>query len=123
VIQDFGFYRNRSHIIVKGLAQVRSSGSPTDQDLLKTRLGAVLSAVGVGPIAAVKVVAFPSKGSPVYDVELASAEIVASLIKSFYRYTRRKDPVPRPADLEGVALYHSVTPGTRVRISLLRVSN
>ena len=68
------------------------------------------------------VIVYPSKVAPVYDVELDSVEAVESLVKEFYKFTRRSSPAKRPSELERVSVYHSVTPGTRIRISLLRVS-
>ena len=70
----------------------------------------------------VNVVVFPSGNHPVYDVELCSPGAVEALVREFFKYTRRRDPVQRPAELDRVSIHHSVTPGTRVRIALLRVS-
>ena len=93
-----------------------------DQLALRTRLASVLSLVSSHPQFNVSnVITFSAGSSPVYSAELDSTEAVASLLRAFMRFTRRRDPVSRPADLEKVGLYHSVTIGTRVRISLLRV--
>ena len=115
-------FRNRGHLIVKGLGQIGSSGSQHDPRLLKNRLSSVLTLVGAPtPFSVANVVVYSSPAAPVYDVELDSFESVSSLLKEFTKYTRRRDPVARPPDLERVSLYRSVTTGTRVRISLLRV--
>ena len=115
--------RNRTHVIVKGLGQVGSSGSQQDPRLLKSRLTSVLAHVGAQTAyTVVNVMVYSSSVYPVYDVQLDSLEAVGSLLKEFSKFTRRRDPVPRPAELQGVSLYRSVTTGTRVRVSLLRVS-
>ena len=115
------FFRARTHVIVKGLGQI-GSGS-RDQSLLTTRLTAVLSNVGSElEFNIVKVNVFPPPNHPVYDVELETAESVDALLKAFSRFTRRYEPITRPSSLDGLSMYHSVTTGTRVRISLLRVS-
>ena len=70
----------------------------------------------------VSVLTYSAAHSPIYDVELDSTLAVETLLRSFYRFTRRREPVRRPPELEKVSVHHSVTVGTRVRISLLRVS-
>ena len=108
---------------MKGLGQVGSSGSQQDPRLLKSRLTSVLNAVGLkAPFSVKNVISYSTPAAPVYDVELDSFESVSSLLKEFYKFTRRRDPVPRPSELDHVSLYRSVTTGTRVRVSLLRVS-
>ena len=62
-----------------------------------------------------------SSSSPIYDVELDSADSVDQLLIASFRFSRKKDPVRRPPELENVSVYHAVTAGTRIRISLLRV--
>ena len=59
---------------------------------------------------------------PIYEVVLGDSESADALRKSFARYTRKRSPVTRPPELDGVEVYNSVTPATRVRISILRVS-
>ena len=108
-------------MIVKGLGRIDGSNS-RDQEGLRARVARVLGAIGSVPVAVLKVVVYPPHSAPVYDCELSSAEAVSALVRDFYKFTRRRDPVRRPVELEGVSVYHSVTPGTRVRISLLRVS-
>ena len=116
------FSRNLSHIIVKGLGRIGSTGSQNDRELLKSRLWSVLGLVGTQvAFTVINVNVFPSPTSPVYDVELDSSEAVSNILGTFTRYTRRHEPVARPQGLEGVSMYNSVTPGTRIRLSLLRV--
>ena len=116
------FSRTQCRLVVKGLGVVGSSGSQRNPDLLKARLMSVLSLIGSPtPFSIVNVLVYPTRGSPVYDVELSSVESVNALIREFSKYTRRRDPVRRPSELDRVSIYHSVTPGTRVRVSLLRV--
>ena len=74
------------------------------------------------PFVVNRVIVYPSKGKPVFEVVLDSAAGVEGLIREFYKYVRRKDPIARPPELSGVSIYHSVTIGTRIRISMLRVS-
>ena len=113
--------RTRCRIIIKGLGHVGSS-SQRSQETLKNRVTSVLSAVGSSAeFDVLDVFTYSSGSNPVYDAKLSSAEAVEIIIKEFYKFTRRRDPVRRPAELERVNLYHSITPGTRVRISILRV--
>ena len=111
---------NMCFVVVKGLGRIGSSGTPSDQ-ALKSRLSSVLSLVSSELRINVKsVVCFPG-AKPVYKVELGSAEVVRDLLFSFSCFTRQVDRVPFPPGLENVTVYHCVTPGTRIRISLLRV--
>ena len=112
--------RNRTRIVVKGLAL---SGPHLSPDQLRGRLASILQLIGA-PISfsVISVATYPSGASPVYDVELDSAAAVSAILREFYKFTRRQAPVSRPPELAHVAVYNSVTPGTRVRISLLRVS-
>ena len=118
------FYLSRrklSHLVVKGLGRIGSSGSQTDQSLLKTRLTSVLKKVGANhPFSVKSVSVFPAK-NPVYEVELDTVDAVSAILRSFARFTSRHEPAKRPSELSGVSLFNSVTPGTRIRISLLRV--
>ena len=116
--------RNKNHVIVKGLGQVGSSGSQRSPEVLQGRLKAVLSLIGVSlPFEVLSVVVYgPSSASPVYNVELDSVSAVDALLIEFFKFTRRSNPVKRPPELERVFLYHAVTPGTRIRISILRVN-
>ena len=107
-------------MIVKGLGRVGGSGR--DSDVLKTRLAAVLALVGINlPYRILGVVVYSSGTAPVYDVELDSFVAVSALLKEYSKFTRRRDPVARPPELDRVSFYRSVTTGTRVRVSLLRV--
>ena len=109
--------------MVKGLGQIGSSGSQRDPEVLKSRLASVLQLIGSSvPFAVTDVIAYPSASSPVYDVGLDSSVAVSSLVREFFKFTKRTNPTARPPELERVGVYHSVTTGTRVRISLLRVS-
>ena len=58
---------------------------------------------------------------PIYEVQLDDAESAVALRTSFSCFTRKHKPVACPPELEGVGVYNSVTLGTRVRISILRV--
>ena len=62
-----------------------------------------------------------SSQPPIYEVCLDNAEAAEDLRKSFARFTRKKNPVRCPPELEGVKIFNSVTLATRVRISVLRV--
>ena len=116
---SFFLFRARAHLIVKGL----SGAPPGSQEGLRSRLASVLASVGSDAAFVVNsVVVYPARGNPVYEVVLDTPLACERLIKDFFRFTRRRDPVSRPHELNGVAIYHSVTSGTRVRISLLRVS-
>ena len=75
------------------------------------------------PFVVKNVVVYPSRVSPVYEVVLDSSAAVEHLVKDFFKFTRRRDPVARPPELAKVSIHHSVTPGTRVRLALLRVRN
>ena len=59
---------------------------------------------------------------PIYEVELEDPDSAETLRKAFSRFTRKKNPVSRPPELDGVEVHNSVTLATRVRISILRVS-
>ena len=117
------FSRVRAHVIIKGAGSLAGTGPQRDPDLQRATVGALLGLVAVDvPYSVVSVQTYAAHSNPVYDAELDSADAVSALIRSFSRYTRRRDPVRRPRELDGISLYHSVTPGTRVRIALLRVS-
>lgn len=115
------FSRHRSHIILKGLGRV-GTGNQRDLEIVKTRVTAVLTEIGAGREFSVISVIVYGAGSPVYNAELNSEESVQSILSAFSRFTRRHQPVSRPQSLEGISLHRAVTVGTRVRISLLRVS-
>lgn len=59
---------------------------------------------------------------PIYEVALEDDESADGLRKAFNRFTRKRNPVARPPELEGVDVFNSVTLATRVRIAVLRVS-
>ena len=107
--------------MVKGLGS--SLGDVRGPEMLRSRFASLLALVGTAvPFVVRNVIVYPARGRPVYEVVLDSAAGVEALIKEFFKYTRRKDPIARPPELSGVSVFHSVTAGTRVRISLLRVS-
>ena len=112
-------FRHRSHVVVKGVGRVGSGGR--DMAPVKTRISAVLAEVGANRGFEILSVIVYGASHPVYNVELESEDSVRSILSAFSRFTRRHEPVTRPASLDGVGLYHAVTPGTRVRLSLLRV--
>ena len=114
----YAFSRNRTHLVVKGLPGDSSHGPDQLRARLATLLQSINSTIGFSVL---NVITYPSASTPVYDVELDSAAAVSSLIREFFKFTRRQDPVRRPPGLERVSIYNSVTPGTRIRISLLRV--
>ena len=112
-------------MVVKGLGiigSVSGSGASRSQDILCSRLSSVLKLIGPNvAFNVVKVIVYSAR-SPIYDVELDSSAAVEKLLQSFYRYWHKRDPVQKPAELDKVSIFHSVTPGTRIRIALLRVS-
>ena len=116
-------YRSKTSLIIRGLGRIGGAGSKPSTDVLKTRLTSVLSLVGVTrSFEVLDAIQFASAVAPVYSVRLCSFEAVDDLLREFSKFTRRREPVARPPELDNVALYHAVTPGTRIRISLLRVS-
>ena len=123
-VQLFSFFisRSRNHIIIKGLKPEAGLVAQRNSPQLLAHLTLVLGAVGISSaFTVVSSITYSAGSSPVFDVELDSPASVDALLRGFYRFTRRSDPAQRPALLSGVSLYHAVTPGTRVRISLLRV--
>ena len=98
-------------------------GSQRNPEALRSRFASLLTLVGSSVSFVVNnVIVYPAKGKPVYEVVLDSPAGVEALVKEYFKFTRRKDPISRPPELNGVTIFHSVTSGTRVRISLLRVS-
>lgn len=59
---------------------------------------------------------------PIYEVFLSNEDSAEALRRAFSRYTRKKNPLRCPPELDGVEVCNSVTLATRVRISVLRVS-
>ena len=111
-------------MIIKGIGPFGVAGSKPDSAYLIRKIAPILELVGsTTPFSVLAVSSLPSRGGPsVFDAQLDSNESVDSILIAFSRFVRRKDPVARPRGLEGVQLHHSVTVGTRVRISLMRVS-
>ena len=105
--------------MVKGLGP---SGPHLDPASLRAKLASILRLISDCEFVVTNVFTYASPASPIYDVELDTTSAVETILRSFYRFTRRRDPVRRPPELDRVSIHHSVTPGTRVRISLMRVS-
>ena len=116
-------FRSRCRLVVKGLGGIGADSSARNPDHLRARLSSVLQLIGA-PISfsVVSVITYSSGSTPVSDVELNSEAAVSALIREFFKFTRRQDPVHRPPELDRISIYNSVTAGTRIRISLLRVS-
>ena len=58
---------------------------------------------------------------PIYEVRLEDSVSAVALRQAFSRFSREKNPVKCPPELEGVGVYNCVSLATRVRISILRV--
>ena len=96
-----------------------------DDRQIRSRLKHVLSCIDKGvkfEITDVKVRGTASSSRPpIYEVCLDDVEAAEDLRKAFGRFTRKRNPVRCPPELEGVGVLNSVTLATRVRISVLRV--
>lgn len=113
------FSSKQGSIILKKVGKIGG-----DERQVKSRLRHILSSISKEidfTIAEVK-----SRGAshlpPIYEVCLEDPESAVALRKAYTRYTRKKDPVSCPPELDGVEVYNSITLATRVRISILRVS-
>ena len=115
------FFSKQRSIILKKVGKIGG-----DERQVRTRLRHILSRISKEvefSISDVKV-----RGStggnlpPIYEVELEDPDSAETLRKAFSRFTRKKNPVSRPPELDGVEVHNSVTLATRVRISILRVS-
>ena len=95
-----------------------------DEGKVKSRIRHILSTIDKKVQFSVSEVRVHGSGPrpPIYEAVLGDSESADTLRKSFARFTRKRSPVPRPSELDGVEVYNSVTPATRVRISVLRVS-
>ena len=95
-----------------------------DESQVKSRIRHILSTIDKKLKFSISEVRVHGTGPrpPIYEVVLDESESAKALRVSFSRFTRKKSPVSRPPELDGVELYNSITPATRVRISILRVS-
>ena len=113
------FYRKMNCIILKKIGKVGG-----DENQVKSRVRHILSTIDRKLQFSISEVRVLGSGPrpPIYEVVLGDSESAEALRKSFSRFTRKKSPVARPPELDGVEVYNSATPATRVRISILRVS-
>ena len=110
-----------SYIILKKVGKIGG-----DDRQIRSRLKHVLKCIDKGvqfEVTDVRVRGTASSSRPpIYEVCLDDAEAAEDLRRAFGRFTRKKNPVRRPPELDGVEVSNSVTLATRVRISVLRVS-
>lgn len=106
-------------IILKNVGKIGG-----ESDRVRSRLRHILSCVDKGVDFRISDVRVRGSATmpPIYEIVLEDEESAGDLRKAFKRFSRPKNPVRRPAELEGVAIFNSVTLATRVRISILRVS-
>ena len=95
-----------------------------DESKVKSRIRHILSTVDKKLTFSIAEVRVRGTGPrpPIYEVVLEDSETAEALRRSFSRFTRKRSPISRPPELDGVEIFNSVTPATRVRISVLRVS-
>lgn len=95
-----------------------------DEGKVRSRLSHILSRIDRDIEFSISNVRVLGSGTqaPIYEVDLEDADSAEALRKSFKRFTRKKAPISRPPELDGVGVFNSVTHATRVRISILRVS-
>ena len=112
------FCRRLSSIVLKKLGRIGG-----DEARVRNRLGHILSKINPDLEFSISSVRTHGSGSgpPIYEVILDDADAADTLRKSFAKFTRKKNPVACPPELDEVAVYNSVTLATRVRISILRV--
>ena len=114
-------FRRENCIILKNVGRIGG-----DAERVRQRLRHILSAIDKGVDFRISDVhvrgSAASSLPPIYEVVLEDDESARDLREAFKRFTRQKSPVTRPAELDGVGVYNSVTLATRVRISILRVS-
>ena len=115
----FFISRKQNCIILKKVGKIGG-----DDARVKSRLRHLLSCINPKVDFSISEVRVRGSSSlpPIYEVVLTEAEASEDLRLSFTRFTRKKNPVDRPPELDGVEIFNSVTPATRVRISILRVS-
>ena len=115
------FFRRENCIILKNVGRIGG-----DAERVHQRLRHILSAIDKGVDFRISDVhvrgSAASSLPPIYEVVLEDDESARDLREAFKRFTRQKSPVTRPAELDGVGVFNSVTLATRVRISILRVS-
>ena len=113
------FYRKLNCIVLKQVGRIGG-----DDRQVKSRLRHILSCISKEEaivITEVKVYGSTGPRPPIYEVHLDNSETAESLRVAFARFTRKRNPVRCPPELDGVDVYNSVTLATRVRISILRV--
>lgn len=119
-ILAFLFSRRLCTIVLKKLGRIGG-----DDARVRARLKHILSKIDSGidfTITDVRVRGASSR-PPIYEVTLDDEDDAETLRKSFSRFTRKKNPITRPAELDGVEIYNCATLATRVRISILRVGS
>ena len=95
-----------------------------DDSKVKARLSHILSTISRSIKFRISEVRTRGVGSrpPIYEVGLEDEESAVDLQEAFRRFSRKRDPVKRPPELDGVQVFNSATLATRVRVSILRVS-
>ena len=112
-------FRKLSCMILKKVGRIGG-----DEGKVRSRLSHILSRIDRDIEFSISNVRVLGSGTqaPIYEVDLEDADSAEALRKSFKRFTRKKAPISRPPELDGVGVFNSVTHATRVRISILRVS-
>ena len=106
-------------IILKNVGRIGG-----DDSKVKARLSHILSTISRSIKFRISEVRTRGVGSrpPIYEVGLEDEESAVDLQEAFRRFSRKRDPVKRPPELDGVQVFNSATLATRVRVSILRVS-
>ena len=112
-------YRKMNCVILRKVGKIGG-----DESQVKSRIRHILSTIDKKLTLSIAEVRVRGTGPrpPIYEVVLEDSETAEALRKSFSRFTRKRSPISRPPELDGVEIFNSVTPATRVRISVLRVS-
>ena len=115
----FALHSKMGSIILKKVGRIGG-----DEKQVKSRLRHILSAISKSIDFSIAEVKTRGAGHlpPIYEVCLEDPDSASALRKAYTRFTRKKDPVSRPPELDGVEVYNSISLATRVRISILRVS-
>ena len=110
--------RHLDSIILKKVGKIGG-----DDGRVRQRLKLILSRIDPNVEFSISDVKVRGSGGlpPIYEVVLTETEAAVQLRESFKRFTRKRKPVDRPPELDGVEIFNSVTLATRVRISILRV--